>query len=70
LQMSFWIGTALVALGSIAAILATVQYRKVLKLLRPIEIPHRYWANLSAFVTLSVAAVGVALVVHLLLTSQ
>ncbi len=69
-QMSFWIGTALVALGSIAAVLATVQYRKVLKLLRPIEIPHRYWANLSAFVTLSVAAVGVALVVHLLLSSQ
>jgi putative membrane protein len=68
IQLSFWIGTALVALGSVAAVLATLQYRRVLRLLRPIEIPHRYWANLSAAVTLAVAVLGAALVVHLLLT--
>jgi putative membrane protein len=69
-QMSFWIGTALVALGSFSAVLATIQYRKVLKLLRPIEIPDRYWASLAAAVTLAVALVGAALVVHLLLSPR
>ena len=69
-QLSFWIGTSLVALGSLSAVLATLQYRKVLKLLRPIEIPERYWANLAAVVTMSVALVGAALVVHLLLSPR
>lgn len=68
--MSFWIGTALVTLGSVAAVLATLQYRKVLKLLRPIEIPSRYWANLPAVITLAVAVLGAALVVHLLMTPR
>lgn len=68
--MSFWIGTGLVALGSLAAVLATIQYRKVLKLLRPIEIPSRYWANLPTFITLAVAALGAALVVHLVMTPR
>ena len=68
--LSFWIGTALVALGSLAAVLATLQYRKVLKLLRPIEIPSRYWANLAALVTLAVALLGAALVVHLVMSPR
>lgn len=68
--LSFWIGTGLVALGSLSAVLATLQYRKVLKLLRPIEIPGRYWANLAAIVTMTVAALGAALVIHLLMTPR
>lgn len=68
--LSFWLGTALVALGSLAAVLATLQYRKVLKLLRPIEIPSRYWANLAAVVTLAVAVLGAALVVHLVMSPR
>lgn len=68
--LSFWLGTALVALGSLAAVLATLQYRKVLKLLPPIEIPSRYWANLAAVVTLAVAVLGAALVVHLVMSPR
>jgi putative membrane protein len=69
-HLSFWLGTALVALGSLSAIFATLQYRKVLRTLRPIEIPERYWTGLAAAVTLAVAVVGAALVVHLLLSSR
>lgn len=68
--VSFWIGTALVMLGSLGAVLATLQYRKVLKLLRPVETPEGYWVNLAAMVTVSVALVGAALVVHLLTSSH
>jgi putative membrane protein len=69
-HLSLWLGTALVALGSLSAVLATFQYRKVLRTLRPVEIPERYWTGLAAAVTLAVALVGAALVVHLLLSPR
>lgn len=67
---SFWIGAGLVVLGSVLAILAVLQYRKVLVTLKPAEIPERYAVNLAVFATLAVAALGLALALHLFITGR
>jgi putative membrane protein len=63
--VSFWVGIAFILLGSCAAALAIVQYRKVLKTLKPIEIPEGYRVNLGVFTNLGVALLGLALTVYL-----
>lgn len=67
---SFWIGVALIALGSLAVVLAVVQYRRVLATLKPVEIPDGYMAGLAAWSSLAVGAIGVALIVQLFLSRQ
>lgn len=66
-SFAFWIGLAFIALGSLAAVAAVVQYRKVLRTLKPIEIPENYWVNSGVIVNLAVAVLGAALTVHLFL---
>lgn len=66
--LSLWIGTALVLLGAVSAALATLQYRRALATLRPVEIPDRYWVNLPVFVTIAVAVLGAGLAVHLIVS--
>lgn len=66
--ISFWVGIAFVLLGAYAAVAATVQYRKVLKTLKPIEIPEGYSTNGGAIINLLVALLGLALVVYLFFT--
>jgi len=63
--VSFWVGIAFVLLGAYSAVAATVQYRKVLKTLKPIEIPEGYSTSGGAIINLLVAALGIALVVYL-----
>lgn len=67
---SFWIGAGLVVLGAVLAVLAVLQYRKVLVTLKPAEIPERYAVNLAVFATLAVAALGLALALHLFITGR
>ncbi|MBL0123810.1 MAG: DUF202 domain-containing protein [Betaproteobacteria bacterium] len=62
---SFWIGLAFMLLGALTAALAVVQYRTVLRTLKPIEIPEGYRVNLGVLTNLVVAALGIALVVYL-----
>ncbi len=62
---SFWIGVALIALGSLAVVLAVVQYRRVLATLKPVEIPDGYMAGLASWSSLAVGAIGIALIVQL-----
>jgi putative membrane protein len=66
--VSFWVGIAFILLGAYSAVAATVQYRKVLKTLKPIEIPEGYSANGGAITNLVIAFLGIALVVYLFLT--
>jgi len=63
--MSFWVGIAFILLGAYSAVAATLQYRKVLKTLKPIEIPESYSAANGAIVNLLVALLGLALVIYL-----
>ncbi len=62
--VSFWTGLAFVMLGAWAAAYSTVQFRKVLKTLKPIEIPEGYRVSPGIFTNLAVASLGVALVVY------
>jgi putative membrane protein len=65
--VSFWVGIAFVLLGAGASVFANLQFRKVLKTLRPVEIPDRYNVNGGVVTNYIVAALGVALTVYLFL---
>ncbi len=62
--VSFWTGLAFVTLGAWASAYSTVQFRKVLKTLKPIEIPEGYRVSPGILTNLAVALLGVALVVY------
>ena len=66
--ISFWVGIAFILLGAYSAGAATAQYRKVLKTLKPVEIPDGYSVNGGAIINLLVALLGIALVVYLFFT--
>lgn len=63
--LSFWLGLAFIFIGSLIAVLSTLQYRKVLKTLKPIEIPQGYRVGVGIFGNLSVALLGIGLMVYL-----
>lgn len=62
---SFWIGLAFIVLGALTSAAAVAQYRKVLRTLKPVEIPEGYRANLGVLANLAVATLGVCLTVYL-----
>lgn len=63
--VSFWVGIVFIILGAYAAATATVQYRKVLRTLKPTEIPDGYSVNAGVITNLTVAFLGVILTVYL-----
>lgn len=64
-DMSFWIGVAFIALALAVMSFSIVQFRRVLRTLRPIEIPERYctWSGIA--MNLSVVVLGLALLAYL-----
>ena len=62
--LSFWVGILFVSLGACVAALATWHYRKVIKRLKPSEIPEGYPTNLGVFANGVVFALGAALTVY------
>ena len=62
---SFWIGLAFILLGALSAFAAVLQYRRVLRTLKPAEVPDGYRANLGVFVNLAVATLGLFLSLYL-----
>lgn len=62
---SFWIGVAFIALALAVMSFSIVQFRRVLRTLRPIEIPERYctWSGIA--MNLSVVVLGLALLAYL-----
>jgi putative membrane protein len=65
--MSFWIGLVFIFLGAMLSVLAAVQFRGVLKTLKPVEIPHGYWVGMAVFMNIVVACFGLALITYLFL---
>ena len=63
-DISFWAGLAFILFGAIVALLAAVQYRRVLKTLKPVEIPEGYWVNIGVLTNLVLAIIGVAMSVY------
>jgi putative membrane protein len=62
--ISFWTGLAFVLLGVFVALVSTLQYKKVLQSLKPIEIPKGYQTDLGVISNLFVAALGIVLIVY------
>jgi putative membrane protein len=63
--ISFWVGLGFILLGSLMAVLAVIQYRRVLRTLKPVEIPNGYWVNMAALSTLLLAVLGMVLSAYL-----
>ncbi len=63
--ISFWVGLGFILLGSLMAVLAVIQYRRVLRTLKPVEIPDGYWVNMAALSTLLLAVLGIVLSTYL-----
>ena len=63
--LSYWLGLAFMLLGSLGAAASVLQYRKVLRTLKPVEIPEGYRVWLGALVNLTVALLGIALTLYL-----
>jgi putative membrane protein len=66
-DLSFWIGLTFILMGCVAAITAIVQFRKVLRTLKPVEIPEEYRVHLGVYANAGIAVLGAALAVYLLL---
>ena len=64
-DFSFWIGIAFIVLALAAMGFSTVQFRRVLKTLKPVEIPERYGTWPGIAMNLSVIALGFALLAYL-----
>jgi putative membrane protein len=65
--LSFWTGLAFVLLGAAVAAYSTIQFRKVLQTLKPIEIPKGYRVSPGIVTNLAVALLGIALIVYFFL---
>lgn len=62
--LSFWTGLIFVLLGAFVAAYSTVQYRRVLGTLRPVEIPDGYRTDPGIISNLIVAILGLVLTVY------
>ncbi len=62
--LSFWTGLAFVVLGAAVAVYSTAQFGKVLKTLKPVEIPEGYRVSPGIITNLSVALLGIVLTVY------
>ena len=63
-EVSFWTGSAFIVLGALVAVIATIQYRGVLRTLKPVEIPEGYWVNTGVITNLLLAVIGLATTVY------
>lgn len=62
---SFWLGIAFILLGAACPAVAVLQFRKLLRTLKPAEIPHGYRAGAGVAVNLLVALAGAVLCLYL-----
>lgn len=66
LHLSVWIGLSFIVLGGILSVLSTLQHRRVLRTLRPVEIPDGYWPALPILTNLALAFMSLLLSAYLL----
>lgn len=62
---SFWIGACFVLLGALVALSSAGEYRRVVRTLKPIEIPEGYRVNAGPAINLLVALLGLVLLGYL-----
>lgn len=62
---SFWVGIAFILLACLISVMSSLQYRRFLHSLKPVEIPEAYRADMGALVNFLVAALGLILAAYL-----
>lgn len=62
--ISFWVGLIFILMGVIVSVLATKQYARVVKTLKPAEIPAHYWTRLGTVTNIAIAILGMALIIY------
>lgn len=63
-DVSFWVGVSFILMGAILGFLSVLQYRRVLKTLKPVEFPEGYWVNVGVYANLALAVFGVAIIFY------
>lgn len=63
-SLSFWTGLIFVLLGAAVAAYSTVQFRRLLRTLKPVEIPQGYRTDTGIVSNLIVAFLGVVLALY------
>ncbi|HWP57927.1 MAG TPA: DUF202 domain-containing protein [Candidatus Acidoferrales bacterium] len=61
---SFWFGLSFILFGAIVGFVSVLQYRRILKTLKPIEIPEGYWVNVGSYTNLALALFGAAVALY------
>ena len=67
-NVSVWIGLAFIVLGSLLALLSTLQHWRFLRTLKSVEVPARYWTFLPIFNNLALMLISVLLIAYMLYT--
>ena len=62
---SLWLGVVLLLMGGVVAALSALQFRRVVQGLGEEEIPRGYWTQLGVWLNFLLAAVALALAVHI-----
>jgi putative membrane protein len=60
-HLSAWIGLSFILLGGILALLSAIEYQRVLRTLKPVEIPEGYWPRLSVFTNIALMLMSLLL---------
>ena len=63
-EPSFWVGVSFILFGSLMGIVSVLQYRLVLRTLKPVEIPEGYWVNTGVYANLALAVFGIAITIY------
>jgi len=64
--ISFWVGVGFILISALLSVASSFQYKKILKNLKPSEIPLGYWSGLGIAVNIFVALMGTILSFYLL----
>jgi putative membrane protein len=65
-DFSFWVGIVFIILGVFLTSFANVQFRRVIRTLKPTEIPAGYFVNMGVVANIVLAALGIALIAYLI----
>lgn len=61
---SFWVGVSFMLLGAILGFVSVVQYRRILKTLKPVEIPPGYWVHIGVYTNLILGIFGIVITLY------
>jgi putative membrane protein len=67
---SFWIGLCFISLGTILGFLSVIQFKNVLRTLKPVEIPEGYWVAMGVYTNLFIGICGVAIIFYFFASLQ